>query len=442
LNTADSDGASPLASTEHQLGRRRWFLAVAALPLFTGAMAYQVSRTPAIESPRSIDLTELAAVAESPMTVPVQPTPDTIELTVKPNDTLDGLFRAAGLDLATLATLRARPEVRKAVDVLRPRDVITLSVLDGQLLSLSRKVSDTTTLSVARSGEDYTVNYVENPLEHQVVGHRARISTNLFDAGKAAGVSAPVILSMANDMFGWDIDFALEIRQGDEFGVLYEQNFQDGQFLSDGRVIAAEFVNAGKRHRAVWFESADGLIKGYFSPDGHGMRKAFLRAPVDFTRISSKFTTRRLHPISGRVRAHKGIDYAAPRGTPIRAAGGGRVELSGRNGGYGNCVIVNHGNGITTLYGHMSRIAAKRGARVSQGDIIGYVGSTGASTGPHLHYEYRVRGVHKNPATVTMPRTELPAQYRVEFDRRAGEALAQLAVVARPLTDNPTYASN
>jgi murein DD-endopeptidase MepM/ murein hydrolase activator NlpD len=247
---------------------------------------------------------------------------------------------------------------------------------------------------------------------------------------------------MANDMFGWDIDFALEIRQGDEFGVLYEQNFQDGQFLSDGRVIAAEFVNAGKRHRAVWFESADGLVKGYFSPDGHGMRKAFLRAPVDFTRISSKFTTRRLHPISGRVRAHKGIDYAAPRGTPIRAAGGGRVELSGRNGGYGNCVIVNHGNGITTLYGHMSRIAAKRGARVSQGDIIGYVGSTGASTGPHLHYEYRVRGVHKNPATVTMPRTELPAQYRVEFDRRAGEALAQLAVVARPLTDNPTYASN
>jgi murein DD-endopeptidase MepM/ murein hydrolase activator NlpD len=442
LNTADSDGVSPVAQTEHRLDRRRWFLAVAALPLFTGAMAYQVSRTPTVDSPRSIDLTELAAVSQSPMNVPVAPSPESIALTVKPNDTLDGLFRGAGLDLATLAELRARPEVRKAVDMLRPGDVITLSVLDGQLVSLSRKVSPTSTLSVTRSGDEYKVDYIDNPLEHQVVGHRARIATNLFDAGKAAGVSAPVILSMANDMFGWDIDFALEIQPGDEFGVLYEQNFQDGQYLSDGRVLAAEFINSGKRHRAVWFESADGQVKGYFSPDGHGMRKAFLRAPVDFTRISSRFNPKRLHPISGRVRAHKGIDYAAPTGTPIRAAGSGRVEFSGRKGGYGNCVVLNHGNGITTLYGHMSRVAAKGGTRVTQGQVIGYVGTTGASTGPHLHYEYRVNGVHKNPATVTMPRTELPAQYRAEFDREAGVALTQLAVVARPLTDGPTYASN
>jgi murein DD-endopeptidase MepM/ murein hydrolase activator NlpD len=432
----------PVAPTEHHLGRRRWFLAVAALPLFTGAMAYQVSRVPVGESPRSIDLTELAAVSTSPMTVPAAPGPENIALTIKRNDTLDGLFRAAGLDLATLAELRARPEVRKAVDVLRPGDVITLSVLDGQLVAFSRQVSDTTTLEVTRSGADYTVNYIENPLEHQVVGHRARISTNLFDAGKAAGISAPVILSMANDMFGWDIDFALEIQPGDEFGVLYQQNFQDGRYLGDGRVMAAEFINSGKRYRAVWFESSDGQVKGYFSPDGHGMRKAFLRAPVDFTRISSRFNPKRLHPISGRIRAHKGIDYAAPTGTPIRAAGGGRVEFSGRNGGYGNCIVLNHGNGITTLYGHMSRLAAKRGERVAQGEIIGYVGTTGASTGPHLHYEYRVNGVHKNPATVTMPRTELPPQYRAEFDRQAREALTQLAVVARPLTDGPTYASN
>jgi murein DD-endopeptidase MepM/ murein hydrolase activator NlpD len=334
--------------------------------------------------------------------------------------------------------------VRKALDNLRPGDVITLTWLDGSLLSLTRPISATSTLAITRNGTDYAVNYLENPLEHQVVGHRARISTSLFDAGQAVGISAPVILSMANDMFGWDIDFALEIRQGDEFGVLYEQNYQDGQYVSDGRVLAAEFVNSGKRHRAVWFESTDGQVKGYFSPDGHGMRKAFLRAPVDFTRISSRFNPQRLHPISGRIRAHKGIDYAAPTGTPIRAAGSGKVEFAGRKGGYGNCVVLNHGNGITTLYGHMSRIskAAQRGDRVSQGEVIGYVGTTGASTGPHLHYEYRVRGVHKNPATVTMPRTELPTQYRAEFQQQAGVALARLAVVARPLNDGSAYASN
>jgi murein DD-endopeptidase MepM/ murein hydrolase activator NlpD len=445
LNTADPTGVAPLAPTDHRLGRRRWFLAVAALPLFTGAMAYQVSRNPANEVPRSIDLTELAAIAEPAITQQTQqPQPDRVELTVQRNDTLDALFRKAGLDRATLAELRQRSEVRKALDVLKPGDVISITHLDGLLLSLTRQISDTQTLSIARTDGQYAVDYIENPLEHQIVGHRARIETSLFDAGKAEGISAPVILSMANDMFGWDIDFALEIRQGDEFGVLYEQNFQDGRYLGDGRVLAAEFVNSGKRHSAVWFESTDGKVKGYFSPQGQGMRKAFLRAPVDFTRISSKFNPKRLHPISGKVRAHKGIDYAAPTGTPIRAAGGGTVEFSGRQGGYGNCVVLNHGNGITTLYGHMSRLAAKRGQRVSQGQLIGYVGSTGASTGPHLHYEYRVRGVHKNPATVTMPRTELPAQYKAEFDRQAGVALAKLAVVARPLTDTPpaAYAAN
>jgi murein DD-endopeptidase MepM/ murein hydrolase activator NlpD len=443
LNTAETLGAASDGGVTHRIGGRRWLLAVAALPLFTGAMAYQVSRSPSLESPRTIDLTELAAVAESPVTVPQQPGPDSIEITVQRNDTLDRIFRTAGLDLGTLAQLRTRPEVRKALDRLRPGDIITLTHADGVLLSLNRQISDTLTLSIAREGSDFAVDYIENPLEHEVVGHRARITTSLFEAGQAAGISAPVILSMANDMFGWDIDFALEIREGDEFGVLYEQNFQDGQYIGDGRVLAAEFINAGKRHRAVWFESADGQVKGYYSPDGHGMRKAFLRAPVDFTRISSKFNPRRLHPISGRVRAHKGVDYAAPTGTPIRAAGSGRVEFAGRNGGYGNTVILNHGNGVTTLYAHMSRIgkASRNGHRVQQGEVIGYVGSTGASTGPHLHYEYRVRGVHKNPAKVTMPRTELPAQYKAEFAERSTVALAKLDVVARPL-DGPVYAAN
>jgi len=443
LNPAEAIGAQAVSAPEHDSGRRRWMFAAIALPLFTGAMALQVARNPAAEPPRSVDLTDLAAVT-APTPVEIQPGPASVEVTVQRNDTLDRIFRTAGLDLGTLADLRSRPEVRKGLDMLKPGDVITLTHADGALLTLNRQISDTLTLSIARDGGDYAVSYLENPLEHQVVGHRARITTSLFDAGQEAGISAPVILSMANDMFGWDIDFALEIREGDEFGVLYEQNFQDGQYLSDGRVLAAEFVNAGKVHRAVWFESADGKVRGYFSPDGHGMRKAFLRAPVDFTRISSRFNPHRLHPISGIVRAHKGIDYAAPIGTPIRAAGSGRVEFAGRRGGYGNAVVLNHGNGVTTLYGHMSRIAAasRTGRRVEQGEVIGYVGTTGASTGPHLHYEYRVNGVHKNPATVTMPRTELPEQYKAEFTAQSTAMLAKLDVVARPLADGPVYASN
>jgi murein DD-endopeptidase MepM/ murein hydrolase activator NlpD len=245
-------------------------------------------------------------------------------------------------------------------------------------------------------------------------------------------MSSRTIMTLANQIFGWDIDFALDIRKGDEFGVLYEQKLQDGRYVSDGRVLAAEFVNQGKMHRAVWFESKDGEVEGYFTPEGKGMRKAFLRAPLDFTRISSTFNPRRLHPVSGRIRAHKGVDYAAPTGTPIWAAGDGRIEFAGRKGGYGNAVIIDHGRGITTLYAHMSRFnkSARNGRKVSQGEIIGYVGSTGASTGPHLHYEYRIKGEHKNPSTIPLPRTEIPSQYLTEFGAQAETALAKLALTS------------
>jgi murein DD-endopeptidase MepM/ murein hydrolase activator NlpD len=318
--------------------------------------------------------------------------------------------------------------VRKTLDILRPGDIITLTYADGVLQSLNRRISDTLTLKVSRAGDDYSVNYIENPLETEIVGHRAHIESSLFEAGQKAGISSRTIMTLANQIFGFDIDFALDIREGDEFSVLYEQNYQDGNYVSDGRVLAAEFVNRGKTHRAVWFESKDGEIKGYYTPDGHGMRKAFLRAPLDFTRISSRFNSRRLHPILGVMRAHKGTDYAAPTGTPIWAAGNGRVLFAGRKGGYGNVVIIDHGKGITTVYGHMSRFARslRAGRTVSQGDTIGYVGMTGLATGPHLHYEYRVRGVQKNPATLPMPTTEIPSTYLAEFRSQAEVTLAKL----------------
>jgi murein DD-endopeptidase MepM/ murein hydrolase activator NlpD len=411
-------------------GRRYW-LAGSSLPLVGAIVAIlAVAAWPRQETPTALDLTPLVAQQAAGTLAPVEDpnTPDSVEYTVQRNDTLDQIFRTVGIDLAALAELRQRPEVRRALDIVRPGDIITFTHVDGALQSLNRQISNTLTLQVARSDDGFAVNYLENPLETEITGRRAKITSSLFAAGQDAGMSAETIMTLANQMFGWDIDFALDIREGDEFSVLYERKFQDGEYVNDGRVLAAEFVNQGKVHRAAWFQSADGQLEGYFTPDGKGMRKAFLRAPLDFTRISSVFNPSRRHPISGKVRAHRGIDYAAPTGTPIWAAGDGRIEFAGRKGGYGNTVIVDHGRGVTTLYAHMSRFGknARGGRKVRQGELIGYVGSTGASTGPHLHYEYRVKGVHKNPSTVTMPRVEIPAKYLAEFRSQSESVFAKL----------------
>jgi murein DD-endopeptidase MepM/ murein hydrolase activator NlpD len=297
------------------------------------------------------------------------------------------------------------------------------------LQALKRRISDTETLQVRRSNEGFAAELVEVPLELRRVQRHGHIDSSLFAAARSVGVGPGVIMQMANDIFGWDIDFALEIRPGDQFSVVYEQKYRDGEYLGDGKVIAAEFVNAGRSFRAVHYRSADGEIDDYFTPEGRSVRRQFLRAPVDFTRISSNFNLRRMHPILNRIRAHTGVDYAAPTGTPIKAAGDGRVGVAGWKGGYGRAVILEHGGGITTLYGHMSRIAAgiRPGQRVRQGQIIGYVGSTGAATGPHLHYEYRVNGVHKNPRTVPLPAAKpIPAGYLADFRSHIGPLLADL----------------
>jgi murein DD-endopeptidase MepM/ murein hydrolase activator NlpD len=415
--------------------RRRW-LAGTSLPLVAAmASILALAAWPRQEAPTSVDLTALVA---SHSTEPTTATatdedfPANVEYTVQRNDTLDQIFRSVGIEMAALAELRQRPEVRRALDIVRPGDIITFTHVDGALQSLNRQISNTLTLSVARSDDGFAVNYIENPLETETVGRRAQITSSLFAAGQEAGMSAETIMTLANQIFGWDIDFALDIRQGDEFSVLYEQKFQDGEYVNDGRVLAAEFVNQGKTHRAVWFQSQDGEVQGYFTPEGKGMRKAFLRAPLDFTRVSSVFNPRRKHPISGVVRAHKGVDYAASTGTPIWAAGAGRVQFAGRKGGYGNVVMIDHGKGISTVYGHMSRFgkSARVGRTVQQGDIIGYVGMTGAATGPHLHYEYRIKGVHKNPATIPMPRTEIPSGYLAEFRSQSESELAKLQLTS------------
>lgn len=415
----------------------RWFVSGLMLPLIGGLIAYMLAKNPPSLSHEPIPsvadiLTEaLPSFEPQPLAIPPIPQPlgDTLEFVVRRNDTLDHIFRQLKLNLNDLANIRDIPGVRAQLDRLRPGDTIKLTHEEGLVYALSRRISETEILTVKRNDEGFAAEVIATPLEIRTIRTHGTIDSSLFVAARAAGVSAELVMRLANDIFGWKIDFALEIQPGDSFDVVYEQKYRDGQYIGDGRILAADFMNEGKLHRAVYFESADGKVADYFGSDGRSMRRQFLRAPLDFTRISSNFNPSRRHPILNTIRAHKGVDYAAPTGTVIKAAGEGRVGFVGTKGGYGRVVILEHGAGITTLYGHMSRFGkgVRNGQRVNQGDTIGYVGSSGAATGPHLHYEYRLNGVHKNPRTVPLPDAKpIPDQYMAEFQARAGTLLADL----------------
>lgn len=412
----------------------KWFVSGLVLPLAGAIVAFYLTREPTAELSESPALTEtdLPELALPPLKIeplPPQPTGTKIDYVVRRNDTLDRIFRQLELSLRDLSTIRGVDGMRERLDSLRPGDTITLVHDAGSILSLTRRISETEILTIARENDVFKTNVTATPLEVKQTRASGVIDTSLFVAARAAGVSSELIMRLANDIFGWKIDFALEIQPGDRFDVVYEQKYREGEYIGDGRILAAGFVNAGASYRAIYFESADGKIDGYFAPDGRSMRRQFLRAPLDFTRISSNFNPRRRHPILNSIRAHKGVDYAAPTGTIIKAAGDGKVSFVGTKGGYGRVVILEHGGGISTLYGHMSRFVKglRNGRRVAQGETIGYVGSSGAATGPHLHYEYRLNGVHKNPRTVPLPDAEpIPIAYMPEFQARAGTLLAEL----------------
>ncbi|HXY96802.1 MAG TPA: peptidoglycan DD-metalloendopeptidase family protein, partial [Steroidobacteraceae bacterium] len=289
---------------------------------------------------------------------------------------------------------------------------------DGALFGLQRRLNDAQTLQVTRAGDGLKADVVDNPLEIRTRTVGGRIYSSLFEAVEDAGAHDQTAVALA-DIFGWDIDFVLDVRPGDSFVVTYQQLWRDGQYLKDGPVLAASFVNQGREYRAVRYTDPVGNAS-YYAPDGRSMRKAFLRAPLEFSRVSSGFNSARMHPILNRIRAHKGVDYAAPVGTPVRAAGDGVIRFAGVMGGYGNLIEIQHTHSITTVYGHLSRFARgmRPGTHVTQGAVIAYVGMTGLATGPHLHYEYRVNGVFKNPQTVVLP-SAAPIDPALSADFRA-----------------------
>jgi murein DD-endopeptidase MepM/ murein hydrolase activator NlpD len=311
--------------------------------------------------------------------------------------------------------------------LLKPGDEVRVWHDAGDVLRVSRQIDLFNTLEVGRYSGTFQARLVALDHETRPAEAMGVITSSLFEAGADAGISDATILKLAS-IFASEIDFVLDIRDGDEFTLLYEEHWRDGTRLAEGEILAAEFVNQGARYRAIRYQGPDGRVN-YYTPDGKSLRKAFVRAPLAFSRVSSDFNPRRRHPILNTIRAHQGVDYAAPTGTPVRAPADGKVTFRGRKGGYGNAIILQHPDGITTLYGHLSRFArtAPVGQRVSQGQVIGYVGATGLATAPHLHYEYRINGVHMNPRTVKLPdATPVDPALRGDFQRVAAPLLQRL----------------
>lgn len=362
-----------------------------------------------------------------------------IDYVVKPNDTLGQIFTTLRIDVTQLPDILSVPIVRDKFKPLKPGDALTLMLENGALHGLKRRISEAEVLSVTRSGAGFTAKVITTPIEIKTAQVRGTINASLFAGGRAVGLTPEMVQQLAS-VFGSRIDFALDIRPGDRFNVVYEQRYRDATYQGDGHIIAAELISNGETHRAIRYASADGKIDGYFTPDGHNVRGSFLRAPIDFTRVNANAHAER-QPVITTLREHNGIDYPAPVGTMVRAAADGRIKYVADNGEYGNTVIIEHGNGRSTLYAHLSGFVRNAGMSqyVKQGETIGYVGNTGASTAPHLHYEYRVNGKPADPSTAAVATNSIPDQYLADFQSKSAALLASLersgeAVVASALS--------
>lgn len=348
----------------------------------------------------------------------------------------------------TLGTLLSRLSVndREAADFIKTHEKtrVFLQLKTGQvvqaktdnrgrLYTLSTLLANPddiqTNIVVTRTDSGFTVSNDTVQMEKIVEMRSGTIRSSLFAATDAAGVPDPVTRKFI-EMFSTDIDFNSDLRRGDRFNIVYETYWQNGKFLKTGHILAAEFVNKGTPYQSMWFERAPNK-GGYYDFNGKSQKKAFLKSPLEFTRVSSGFSMR-VHPVTGKIRQHKGIDFAAPTGTPIRAAADGTISFSGWQNGYGNFIVLKHWGAYSTAYGHMSRIAAgmTRGKKVSQGDVIGYVGTTGVSTGPHLHYEFRVNNVQQNPAQIDMPNAHpLTSREMVRFKAHLADMQHRFALM-------------
>ncbi len=348
---------------------------------------------------------------------------------IKPGQTLERVFRDLGLSAGLLHEIVTTTEQTRNLARIRPGDEFAFDIHpeDG-FRALRSELDEESWLFVERDEDGLVTRTEPRHVERRIVEASGTINSSLYNDAREAGLSDGMIMRLAT-IFGWDIDFALDLRSGDHFALIYEEVWREGEYLRDGDIMAARFINRGESFEAVRFDAGNG--PDFFAPDGRPMRKAFLRTPLNFARVSSNFNPRRLHPVTRRVRPHNGTDYAANTGTPVWASGDGTVIEAGYSRPNGNYIFIKHGNNIVTRYLHLSKKVVKRGDRVRQGQTIGHVGSTGLATGPHLHYEFLLNGVHRNPRTVDLPPADpLPAELMEDFGRVGDGLLARLDALA------------
>ena len=342
-------------------------------------------------------------------------------------DTISDLLTRLGVNDEEARTFMLRVKSERSLQLLRPGTTVQARTAEDGTLRALRYITDKGRLiGFDKLGGEFRAMEQQLSLLPQQRMKSGEIRSSLFAATDAAGLSDNVAVQLA-DIFAGDIDFHRDLRRGDKFTVIYEMFYHEGRAIKSGRLLAAEFINQGKSYRAVWFADSEGK-GGYYTPDGKNLRKAFLRSPLEFSRISSGFAMR-FHPILQQWRAHKGIDYAAPTGTHVKATADGVVESIGRQNGYGNLITLKHQGGFSTTYAHLSSFerGLRKGSRVRQGEVIGHVGQTGWATGPHLHYEFRVNDQVRNPLTVALPAAlPIPAQQLAAFNNVSAPLAAEL----------------
>ncbi len=410
--------------------RKRLLLALATLPFFGVVAAFGIAPDTTTDSivketiVQAVDLPEIELTDNGAFDF-------WREERIARGDTLPDLLGRMGVGpddtRSFMETARQTPTLGR---LLPGRTVLGRVTSSGRLMLFRYMASEDTLITVSRSGETFKAEEQAIQAEARPIMRSGTIQGSLFGATDAADIPDRIASAMA-EAFSGDIDFHRDLRRGDHFSVIYEAFYHEGRLIRSGRLLAAEFTNQGKTYQAIHFQDPDGR-EGYYTADGQSLKRAFLKSPMPFDRISSGFTSARFHPVLQVWRSHKGVDYAAPTGTPVRAVADAVVGFAGKKGGYGNLVILNHNRPYSTAYGHLSRFASgiRPGSRISQGQVIGYVGCTGLCSGPHLHYEFRVNGEQRNPLAMKLP-TSMPleARYRAQFAAHAQPLAARLEML-------------
>lgn len=416
--------------TERKL-KLRWILAISTIPLFGIFTAFGIVPQTAAITPTAI-VEEISLPAAQATIANNAAQHFWYKERVRRDDTINTLFSRLNIQSPdAINFIRSDSVAKEIASSLRPgRAAQAQTDADGNLIALDYQLSGEQFVTIKQTENGFEANKVLHLLENRPILKSVKIKSSLFGAADDANIPDDIVMQVA-ELFESNIDFNTDLRRGDQLNVIYEGNFDQGELISTGKIIAAEFTNNDKTYRAVGFKDAAGEMQ-YYTPEGMSLHKTFLRTPLEFTRISSGFTLGRFHPILHTLKAHHGTDFAAPTGTAVKAAGDAVVEFAGVKGGYGNVVVLKHDNGVSTVYGHLSRFAAnlQKGKKVAQGELIAYVGTTGLSTGPHLHYEFLVNGEHRDPMTVALPKDNaLSGEAKLAFEAHSKLVTSQLGLL-------------